>query len=48
MKNPEFRKNHTKKEKTTNYPKDKHSDFCKRCYKFNRGCPQNDTCKYNL
>lgn len=24
---------------TTNYPKDKHSDFCKRCMARNHGCP---------
>lgn len=25
--------------KTTNYPKDTHADFCERCYKHNRACP---------
>ena len=25
--------------KTTNYPKDTRADFCERCYKHNRECP---------
>ena len=30
----------TIKERTsTNYPPDPHHIFCKRCYKFNKGCP---------
>lgn len=24
---------------TTNYPKDSHKEFCKRCMSYNGGCP---------
>ena len=27
------------KNPTTNYPKDSHKDFCKRCRTYNEGCP---------
>lgn len=27
------------KNPTTNFPKDTHKDFCKRCFKHNGGCP---------
>lgn len=32
---------HTRRKKnpTTNYPKDSHKEFCKRCYEYNKGCP---------
>ena len=26
--------------KTTNYPKDSHKSFCKRCFNQNKGCPR--------
>lgn len=26
---------------TTNYPKDTHKDFCRRCLSHNNGCPSN-------
>lgn len=26
---------------TTNYPKDSHKEFCRRCMAHNRGCPAN-------
>lgn len=29
--------------RTTNYPKDSHADFCERCYKHNRACPNTGT-----
>ena len=28
------------KNPTTNYPKDSHKDFCKRCMSRNNGCPR--------
>ncbi len=31
MKSTNIKKNHSKKEVTTNYPKDSHKRFCKRC-----------------
>lgn len=27
------------KNPTTNFPKDTHKEFCKRCFLFNKGCP---------
>jgi hypothetical protein len=26
--------------KTTNYPKDSHGEFCKRCFAEHKGCPR--------
>ena len=39
MKNSNNINESTKKKISTNYPPDPHSVFCKRCYKFNKGCP---------
>ena len=40
MKNTTFRKNHSEKEKTLNFPADSHKKFCKRCFIANKGrCP---------
>ena len=30
---------------TTNYPKDSHKKFCKRCLAYNAGCPITGTAK---
>ena len=30
---------------TTNYPKDSHEKFCKRCIGYNNGCPVTGTSK---
>lgn len=40
MKSTNIRKNHSKKEITTNYPKDGHKSFCKRCLLHNGVCPK--------
>lgn len=42
MKNPKFRPVHKKRERTTNYPPDKHSVFCERCFARNgfEYCPK--------
>ncbi|MBR5223276.1 MAG: hypothetical protein IKT38_02355 [Clostridia bacterium] len=32
-----------KKKRTTNFYPDAHSMFCKRCYEFNKGCPNTKT-----
>lgn len=41
MKSTNIRKNHSKKEVTTNYPKDSHEAFCKRCLRYHTMvCPK--------
>ena len=32
-------KEKAKKNPSTNYAQDSHSQFCKRCYAYNKGCP---------
>lgn len=32
----------SKKNPTHNYPMDSHKEFCKRCKKFNGGCPSSN------
>lgn len=50
MKNIIQKEEHRKKSKnpTTNYPKDSHKDFCKRCMKFNGYCPNGNPKTCNL
>lgn len=34
---------HKQKNPTTNYPKDSHKSFCKRCFAYNKGCPETNS-----
>lgn len=38
----------SKKNPTTNYPKDSHNAFCKRCFKYHGRCPAKDPDACNL
>lgn len=35
------------KTKSTNYQMDSHKEFCKRCFSYNNGCPDNQGGKPN-
>lgn len=47
MKNVTFRTNHSKKEKTLNYPQDSDKQFCRRCYLINNICQQPKGCPFD-
>ena len=47
MKNTTFRRIHSEKEKTLNYPQDSDKRFCKRCFLTHLGCQQPKGCPFD-
>lgn len=47
MKNVTFRKIHSKKENTLNYPQDSDKQFCRRCHITNVICQQPKGCPFD-